>query len=83
MYNHLLHTLDVVGELSRVALENAHVQSEASTQVTSCGGQGGSSVGRGGAGSRRGGVGLRLRSYVVVRMRMTRVTSTSITSNSY
>nr|POE76726.1 hypothetical protein CFP56_76677 [Quercus suber] len=50
MYNHLLHTLDVVKELSQVALENAWAASEASTQATGRGGQGGGSRGRGGAG---------------------------------
>ena len=57
MYNHLLHTLDVVGELSRVALGNARVQSEASTQATGRGGRGGGSAGHGGTGGRRGGRG--------------------------
>ena len=57
MYNHLLHTLDVVKELSRVALENARVVSEASTQATGCGGRGGGSGGRGGAGGHKGGHG--------------------------
>ena len=57
MYNHLLHTLDVVGELSRVALENTHVQSEASTQPIGRGGRGGGSAGSGGTGGRRGGCG--------------------------
>ena len=55
MFNHLLHTLDVVGELSQAALENVRVQSEASTQATGCGGRGGRLIGRGGAGGRRGG----------------------------
>ena len=57
MYNHLLHTLDVVGELSRVALGNVRVQSEASTQATGRGGRGGGSAGHGGTGGRRGGRG--------------------------
>ncbi|KAL0000264.1 hypothetical protein SO802_019866 [Lithocarpus litseifolius] len=38
MYNHLLHILDLVRELSQVALENARVASEASTQATGRGG---------------------------------------------
>ena len=49
MYNHLRHTLDVVGELSRVALENACVQSEASTQAIGHGGRGGGSARHGGS----------------------------------
>ena len=48
MHNHLPHTLDVVGELSRVALENVCVQSEVSTQATGRGDRGGGSTGRGG-----------------------------------
>ena len=84
MYNHLLHTLDVVEEFSRVALENVHVQREASTQATGRGGRGGGLVGCGGAEVIEVVVGLRLclRPYAVVRMRMSRVTSTSNTSNS-
>ena len=74
MYNHLKRTLDVVGELSRVALENAHATAtEASTQAT---GRGGEVVGLEGV-------------YavevveVVMRMTMTWITSNSNTSNSY
>ena len=83
MYNHLQHTLDVVGELSWVALENVCVQSEASTQATGRGRRGGGSAGRGGMEVEEVVVGLRLRPYAVVRMRMSQVTSTSNTSNSY
>ena len=58
MYNQLLRTLDLVEELSRVALENTHAAaSEASTQATSRGGRGGGSGRRGGTGGRRGGHG--------------------------
>ncbi|KAL0008596.1 hypothetical protein SO802_010098 [Lithocarpus litseifolius] len=53
LYNQLLRTLDLVGELSRVQLENARAASEASTQATGHGGSGG----RGGVGGRRGGCG--------------------------
>ena len=53
MHNHLLHTLDVVGELSLVALENVCVQSEVSTQATSHCDRGGGLAGHGGARGRR------------------------------
>ena len=48
MYNHLMHTLDLVGELSWVALENVCAVSEANTQITGHGRQGGGSGGHGG-----------------------------------
>ena len=66
-----------------MALENVCVQSEASTQATGRGSRGGGSVGRGGMEVEEVVVGLRLRPYAVVRMRMSQVTSTSNTSNSY
>ena len=62
MYNHLKRTLDVVGELSRVAFENVRATAtEVSTQVTGHGGGGRGSRGRvrsgghGHSGGRRGG----------------------------
>ncbi|KAL0004809.1 hypothetical protein SO802_012370 [Lithocarpus litseifolius] len=57
LYNQLLRTLDLVGELSRVQLENECAASEVSTQATGRGGRGGGSGGRGGARGRRGGRG--------------------------
>ncbi|KAK9997951.1 hypothetical protein SO802_017554 [Lithocarpus litseifolius] len=57
MYNQLLRTLDLVGELSRVALENERAASEESIQATGSGGRGGGSGGRGDVGGRRGGHG--------------------------
>ena len=57
MYNHLIHTLDVVGELSQVALENTRAMSEASTQATGHGRRGGGSRGHGGTRGHRGGHG--------------------------
>ncbi|KAL0000067.1 hypothetical protein SO802_019669 [Lithocarpus litseifolius] len=57
LYNQLLRTLDLVGEFSRVQLENARAASEASTQATGRGGRGGGSGGRGGAGGQKGGRG--------------------------
>ena len=56
MYNYLKSTLDLVGELSRVALENAHATAvEASTQATGYGGGGHGSGRRGRNGGRGGG----------------------------
>ena len=56
MYNHLKMTLDLVRELSRVALENARAMTtEASTQATSRGGRGRGSGGRGRSGGPGGG----------------------------
>ena len=56
MYNHLKSMLDLVGELNRVALENAcATASEESTQATGHGRQGGGFGGRGRAGGRGGG----------------------------
>ena len=60
MYNHLKRMLDLVGELSRVALENMHAASEASTQATSHGEQGGGSRGCGYSGGHGGGRGRTL-----------------------
>ena len=58
IYNQLTKTLDLVGELNRVALDNARAMaSEATTQATSRGGRGGGSGGRvrsGGRGGRGG-----------------------------
>ena len=80
VYNHLKRTLDLVGEMSRVALENAHATaSEASTQATGCGG------------GRRGFRGVDAVEVVhtvevvevVTRMTMSWVTSNSNTFNSY
>nr|POF06486.1 hypothetical protein CFP56_27898 [Quercus suber] len=52
IYNQLTKTLDLVGELNRVALDNAHAMaSEATIQATSHGGRGG---GFGGCGRSRG-----------------------------
>ena len=54
VYNHLKRTLDLVGELSRGALENVHATAtEVSTQAT---GRGGGGRGSGGCG-RSGGCG--------------------------
>ena len=48
VYNHLKRTLDLVREMSRVALENAHATAtEASTQATGRGGGGHGFRGRG------------------------------------
>ena len=56
MYNHLKSMLVLVGELNRVALENAcATTSEASTQATGHGRRGGGSGGRGRAGGGGGG----------------------------
>ena len=56
MYNHLKSMLDLVGELNRVALENAcATASEESTQATGHGRRGGGSGGRGRAGGCGGG----------------------------
>nr|POE61374.1 hypothetical protein CFP56_40979 [Quercus suber] len=56
MYNQLTKTLDLVGELNRVALDNVRAMaSEASTQATTRGGRGGGSRGRGRSGGRGGG----------------------------
>ena len=53
VYNHLKSTLDLVRELSRVALENARAMAiEASTQATSHGGRGHGSGGHGHGGGR-------------------------------
>ena len=57
MYKHLKRTLDIVGELSRVALENMRVASEASIQAIGCGEQGGGSRGHGHGGGHGGGRG--------------------------
>ena len=55
IYNQLTKTLDLVGELNRVALDNARAMaSEATTQATSRGGRGGGSGGRGRSGGRGG-----------------------------
>jgi len=55
IYNHLTKTLDLVGELSRAALENAHATaSETTIQVTGRGELGGGS-GRRGCSEGRGG----------------------------
>nr|POE71205.1 hypothetical protein CFP56_29037 [Quercus suber] len=55
IYNQLTKTLDLVGELNRVALDNVRAMaSEASTQATSRGGRGGGSRGRGRSGGRGG-----------------------------
>ena len=52
MYNHVKSTLDLVGELSRVALENARASvTESSTQAT---GRGGGGRGSGRRGRSRG-----------------------------
>ncbi|KAL0015162.1 hypothetical protein SO802_002231 [Lithocarpus litseifolius] len=58
LYNQLLRKLDLVGELSRVQLENACAVSEASAQVTGRGGRVGGLGGHRGAGGLRGGLGL-------------------------
>ncbi|KAL0005608.1 hypothetical protein SO802_013169 [Lithocarpus litseifolius] len=56
VFNHLKSMLDLVEELSRVALGNAPAMaSEASIQATSRGGRGGGSGGRGRGGGRGGG----------------------------
>ena len=56
VYNHLKSTLDLVGELSRVALENTHATAtEASTQAIGRGGQGRGSTRRGHGRGRGGG----------------------------
>nr|POE96377.1 hypothetical protein CFP56_53950 [Quercus suber] len=56
IYNQLTKTLDLVGELNRVALDNVRAMaSEASTQATSRGGGGGGSRGRGRSGGHGGG----------------------------
>ncbi|KAL4651575.1 hypothetical protein ACB092_01G170300 [Castanea dentata] len=47
MYNHLKHTLQIVEELHRVTLENAHEVSETSTLVRGCSERGGGCRGRG------------------------------------
>ena len=52
MYNHLKCTLDLVRELSQVALENMRVASEASIQATGRGRRGGGSDGHGRVGGR-------------------------------
>ena len=53
VYNHLKRTLDLVGEMSRAALENAHATvTEASTQATGRGGGGHGSKGCGRSGGR-------------------------------
>ena len=58
MYNHLKSMLDLVGELNRVALENAcATASEESTQATGHGRRGGGSRGHGGTRGHRGGHG--------------------------
>ena len=51
VYNHLKRTLDLVGEMSQAALENARATvTEASTQATGHGGGGRGSRGRGRSG---------------------------------
>ena len=51
VYNHLKRTLDLVGEMSRAALENARAMAtEASTQATGRGGGGRGFRGRGRSG---------------------------------
>nr|POE96374.1 myosin-11 [Quercus suber] len=56
IYNQLTKTLDLVGELNQVALDNAHAMaSEATTQATSRGARGGGSRGCGCSGGRGGG----------------------------
>ena len=53
VYNHLKRTLDLVGEMSRVTLENARATAtEPSTQATGRGGGGRGSRGRGHSGGR-------------------------------
>ena len=53
MYNHLKRMLDLVGEMSRPALENARAaMTEASTQATGRGGGGRGSRGHGRSGGR-------------------------------
>ena len=53
VYNHLKRTLDLVGEMSRAALEYARATvTEASTQATSRGGGGCGSRGHGRSGGR-------------------------------
>ena len=53
VYNHLKRTLDLVGEMSRAALENAHAMViEASTQATGNGGGGRGARGHGRSGGR-------------------------------
>ena len=53
VYNHLKRTLDLVGEMSRVALENVHATvTKASTQATGRGGGGHGSRGCGRSGGR-------------------------------
>ena len=58
MYNHLKRTLDLVGEMSRAALENARATAiEANSQATGRGGGGRGSSGRSGGCAYSGGHG--------------------------